>query len=119
MALRACETMMKEPKLAITVHDSIADALTYRLEQLASRLPAATDIVILRDAAMPPADCRIEWNNGGMERNTEQLWRQVEQAVEDMTATAKRDAGAYGLTVESCGLPQAQLPRAGGSERKQ
>ena len=42
-------------------------------------MPAATDIVVQRDPNMPLADCRIEWNHGGMERNTEQLWQQVEK----------------------------------------
>jgi len=92
IALRCSETMLKEPKLTITVHESMGDTLARKLEQLAARLQSATDIVILRDPSMPMADCRIEWNQGEIERQTAQIWQQIEKTIEDMTATITRDA---------------------------
>jgi len=101
IALRCSETMMKEPKLTITVHESVAGTLARKLEQMAARLQSATDIVILRDPAMPTADCRVEWNQGGMERETAQIWQQVERMIEDMTATTTRDAQEHMETLWS------------------
>ena len=92
MALRCCETLLKEPKLTITVHESLGDTLARKLEQLAERLQSAADIVILRDPNLPAADFRIEWSQGTMERQTETLWQEVEKVMEDMAATATRDA---------------------------
>jgi flagellar assembly protein FliH len=93
MAAAACETMVGEHKLSITVHESMADCLTDKLARLAPSLPASTDIEILRDQHIPPADCRIEWNQGGMERNTSQLWQQIDKAVDNLVLTARRDTG--------------------------
>ena len=81
LALQCCEAMLKEPKLTITVHESMGDTLARKVEQLAERLQSAADIVILRDPAMPAADFRVEWNQGVMERQTEQLWQQVEKVI--------------------------------------
>lgn len=92
MAARACETMINEPKLAITVHESVADTLTQKLEKMGDRLPAATQIVVLRSKDMPFADCRVEWESGSMERQTDSLWQRVEKVIADMTDTAGREA---------------------------
>jgi flagellar assembly protein FliH len=91
IAAKACETMMNEPKLTITVRESMGDILEQKLQQIASRLPAATDIIIMRDPDMPAEDCRIEWKQGGMERNTGQMWQQLERVIGNLSATALRD----------------------------
>ena len=39
MALRCCETMIGEPKITITVHESMGDTLQRKLEQVAQKLP--------------------------------------------------------------------------------
>lgn len=110
VATRACETMLKEPKLSITVHESLADALAKQLESLTSRLQSATDIVVLRNPDLPIADCRIAWNHGSIERNTDQLWKQVEQAVGNIAATNVRNAEDQLKTLSPLSLP----PQAGG-----
>lgn len=92
IAVRCCETMALEPKITITVHDSLGDALEKHLQSIAARLPAATDIIIVRSADMGKSDCRIDWQNGFMERTTEQLWQQIETVINDMTITAGRSA---------------------------
>jgi len=91
VALRCVEAMATEPKLTITVHESLGDALEKKLQAIADRLPAATDIVIQRDPQMEKADCRIEWSHGMMKRDTADLWAQIEKAVDNLSATAKRD----------------------------
>lgn len=107
MALRSCETLLAEPKLTITVHESMGDMLAAQLEALTSRLQSATDITILRDPEMPLADCRIEWKHGAMERNTQRLLEQTDRVTENMVASVTRDTNAHLDTL------QAQLPEDG------
>jgi flagellar biosynthesis/type III secretory pathway protein FliH len=92
IAMRCCEAMSGEPKLSITVQDKLGDTLEKKLQAMAAKLPSATDIIVVRDAAMPAADCRIEWSKGGMERKTDQLWQQMEKIIADLATTARRDA---------------------------
>jgi len=39
--------------------------------------------VIREDAAISYGNCKIEWSNGGAERNMDELWRQIDQIVEN------------------------------------
>lgn len=91
IAVRCCEAMCNEPKLSITVQDKLGETLEKKLQALAAKLPNATDIIVLRDAAMPAADCRIEWSKGGMERKTSELWQQMEKIIGDASITATRE----------------------------
>jgi flagellar assembly protein FliH len=104
VAMRCVESMIAEPKLTVTVHESLADTLEKKLKAMAEKQQAATDIVVMRDAAIAPTDCRIEWKHGAMERHTGQLWQHIEKAVEAMSASA-----AHTTEVQMTQL-QAQLP---------
>ena len=89
---RACEMMMHEARLNITVHEKIADMLTLKLHQLADRMPAATQITVIRNPDMPVSDCKIEWDSGAMERSQENIWQQIEKTIDELTAASQRDS---------------------------
>ena len=86
-----CETMIHEAKLTITVHETMADTLARRLQQLAERMPAATQIIIQRSPDMPLTDCKVEWEHGSMERSVEHIWKQVEKAIDNITEAHIRE----------------------------
>lgn len=90
VALRCVETMIGEPKLAITVHSSLADALERKVKSLTERLQSANDVTVIKDESIAVSDCRIEWKHGAMERHTGQLWQQIDKAVEALSASATR-----------------------------
>jgi flagellar assembly protein FliH len=94
VAMRSCAQLVHEPELTIVAHESLADTLERQLQELASRLPAATQIVIVRDPAMPISDCRIEWRNGSLARITEELWQNLETAISNIQLIGARDAHA-------------------------
>ncbi len=109
-ALNACENLFTEPKLTITVHESMGDMLAKQLEILTNKLQATTDIVILRDPDMPRSDCRVEWKNGVLERDTAKIWQQLEQAVDNISTTTERDTNQQ-LDALQAALPvQPQSP---------
>jgi len=105
IAMRCCETMIGEPELTITAHESMGDTLERKLKQMAARMPAATHIIIMRDPAMPHTDCRIEWKQGSMERITAKLWEQIETLVGNMGIIATRE------TTEDLNKLEAELPK--------
>ena len=90
IALACVQTMIGEPKLAITVHPSLAETLERKLKALSERLHNAAHIVVSKDGAMAPSDCRVEWKYGAMERHTGALWEHIERAVANMRADAER-----------------------------
>src|SRR5690606_30268274 len=77
---RCVQTVLAEPALTITVHESLAAALEQTLAERIKESQAAVDITVLRDAAMPVSDCRVEWKNGAFMRSTAKLWQDIERA---------------------------------------
>ena len=78
-----------EPRLAIRVNDGMVATLRPRIEEMAAQRGFAGRLVILGDPGIAPADARIEWAEGGAERNTNQL-------LAEITAVAERMLGAQG-----------------------
>lgn len=91
IATRCCESMMSEPQLIITAHESLGDTLEKLLSGLAARLPDSTQIIILRDPAIPASDCKVEWKLGAMHYSTQEIWDKVEKAVHTMAALSMQE----------------------------
>ena len=47
-------------------------------------------VVVVAEARIGPADARIEWADGGVERNTEQVWQEIEAIIERFAASGAR-----------------------------
>jgi len=97
---RCVQTMMHEPKLVITIHDSMQKTLETKLALAARSLQTGADISVVGDANISQSNCRIEWKNGAMVRDTDALWQQVEQVVASMVASSENEAQALINTIE-------------------
>ena len=78
---RCIADMLEEPRLVIRVSDGVIDAIREQLQPIADELGYAGALVLLVDPALGPADCRVEWADGGAERIADQLWQQIDAAV--------------------------------------
>lgn len=125
IAARCISAMIKEPKLTVRVHESLAAGLETHVKNLAARLQAAADIVVVPDAAMPVADCKVEWQQGAFARDTAQLWQDIEKIIGNLSASAAYEAGQQMEKVEaevsapkpSVDLSQAAEPQAAPQEQ--
>ena len=75
------QTMREEPRFLVRVHDSLLDPLRERLDALSAVSGYEGRIVIIADEAVAFGDCRVEWADGGVERDTARLWREIEAAL--------------------------------------
>ncbi len=50
-------------------------------------------MVLFADESLKPEDCRVEWADGGVERDVGRLWREVEQAVARFASTDETEQG--------------------------
>lgn len=91
-AMKCVEMMIGQPKLVITVHATLAEALKKNIEALAARQQHKNEIVVAADDALPATDYRIEWKHGAFARDTEKLWQEIGRVVENMSASAKHNA---------------------------
>lgn len=71
-----------QPRLMLRVHPDMVPLVRDRIAQLADRAGFEGRVVTVEEPGMALSDARLEWADGGAERNTTRLWEQVEALVE-------------------------------------
>jgi flagellar assembly protein FliH len=85
------ESLKQEPRLVAYVHGARLDALQERLAQMSAASGFEGRVVLIGDDAMGESDCRVEWADGGLEREAGRIWRSVEEALARYIAVDDRD----------------------------
>ena len=109
--------VIEEPRITLSVHSDIADAVEVRVSELAKGKGYEGRFFVRADEALEASDCRIDWANGGSERNTQELWANITTILdrnigENPTIWDKpeeidiTDAGEASIPVE----PEALVP---------
>jgi flagellar assembly protein FliH len=82
LAAQSLREAIDEPRIVIRVPDELFEPIRRRLDRLKAVSGFEGKVVVLAEEAMQGADCRIEWAEGGAERNEARLWREIEAAIE-------------------------------------
>jgi flagellar assembly protein FliH len=92
MVLGQClESLKQEPRLVAYVHGSRLDALQERLAQLSASSGFDGRVVLIGNDEMGESDCRVEWADGGVEREAGRIWRAIEEVLAGYVAAEGRD----------------------------
>jgi flagellar assembly protein FliH len=67
-----------EPRVVLRVAEPLFDAMRQRLSGLAQQSGFAGKFVLLVDDTLGPDDCRLEWADGGAERNLNRIEREID-----------------------------------------
>ncbi|MGE0755251.1 MAG: FliH/SctL family protein, partial [Alphaproteobacteria bacterium] len=102
---RCLATISDEPEITVIIHDSMAEALEKHLQTLAKQYPVAARVRVSGQSDIPASDCRISWKDGAFLRDTNQIWQNIGQAVEQIGAGEHFAAGQ-----ELEALPQTAQP---------
>jgi flagellar assembly protein FliH len=86
--------LIDEPRMVIRVADEDLDALSERIDAVAQRRGFAGKVVLLAEPSVAAGDCRIEWADGGVERDSARLWNDIDQAVVRLLGTGGHTADA-------------------------
>jgi flagellar assembly protein FliH len=86
------ESLKQEPRLVAYVNSARLDALQERLGQLSAASGFEGRVVLIGDDAMGQSDCRVEWADGGVEREAGRIWRTIEEALTRYLAVEDRAA---------------------------
>jgi len=68
---------IEEPRITLSVHSDIAEAIEERVSELAKDKGYEGRVFVRADDALEASDCRVDWANGGSERNTQELWANI------------------------------------------
>lgn len=74
--------LCSQPRLIIRVHHAMVDRLRGPLAEIAERAGFEGKLSVLDDPQMKMTDARVEWPDGGAERNTSRLWADIDQILQ-------------------------------------
>ncbi|MER2519590.1 MAG: FliH/SctL family protein [Bdellovibrionales bacterium] len=78
---RTLAEMIHEPRIVVRVHESQFDEVNARIHDITAQKAYAGKIIVLADADVRPNDCKVEWADGGIERNTESTMKDIESIL--------------------------------------
>ena len=70
-----------EPRVVVRIAAALIDPLRERLSGLAARSGFEGKVVLISDETLEPSSVRVEWAAGGAERDTAQIWQEIEQVI--------------------------------------
>lgn len=79
---KCLEPLRAEPRIIIKVHESLRENLHEKLVKIADQLGFDGRIVTMAHDEIAPGNCRVEWAEGGAERNVADLWQLIDEIVE-------------------------------------
>jgi flagellar assembly protein FliH len=82
MIVECLAQLPTEPRVVVRVAEGLVDALSGRIDDLVRRVGFSGAVVLLGEPTMAPGDARVEWADGGAERDFARTRRAVEEAVE-------------------------------------
>ena len=91
-----------EPRIVLRVADGVFEAIQRRLAAIAEGVGYAGKVVLLADETLGPGDARVEWAEGGAERDQRRLMRDID--------------GALARALDSIPVPGTSLPEENGHE---
>jgi flagellar assembly protein FliH len=92
--VRNClEEACDEPRLVVRVPDALFDAAKDKLTQLATTAGYPGKLVILADPELGPEDGKVEWADGGAERDMTRLWAEIDAAAKRAVETITQFRG--------------------------
>lgn len=91
--LTGLEERKEEPRIAITVHDSLFSAFKERIEKMASERGFTSKLIVLADETLPPTDCKVEWADGGIERSFEKIYTAIDVEIKKTLGTLSNSNG--------------------------
>jgi flagellar assembly protein FliH len=104
-----------EPRLVVRVPDALFEKAQQRLAPMTAATGFPGKLIILADEALAGSDCRVEWADGGAERDLTRTWRDIEAA---MIRAVDRPAAKAGATPDT--NPQGDTkPQAASGETQE
>lgn len=105
------EHLNDAPHIAIRVSDAFAERLQKKVVATAEQQGFPGKIIVLGDPETRTGDCRIEWADGGISRDFEQLRASVAEIVSRYLATRQNGAAEPGASAEPGNDPTpAKIP---------
>ena len=113
MVKAAMPRILEEPRLVLRVNEALKDALAERLEAVIAGSGYEGKVVSRADADLSVGDCRVEWADGGAERDSAALWQEIDAIIEQNLHSPAAHAGTAAAADAPGGTVEADRAAAG------
>jgi flagellar assembly protein FliH len=86
--------LVATPHVAVRVNDALHDAARDKLDEIVRRCGLESRLVVLAEPDIAPGDCRIEWADGGITRDSAAIAAAIAQAVARYVNALRGDSSA-------------------------
>ncbi len=107
----AMARLREEPRIVVRVSESLLDTVRDRVCAAADAAGFEGRIVFLAEDSLANGDVRIEWADGGAERDTGRIWQDIEKII-------PRIAGAPGKTEGPAEASEKAQPLSEGGDSR-
>ena len=80
--------MAHEPRLVVRTSEHDFETLNAYVTEIANKRAYAGKLIVVSDEAIVAGDCRIEWADGGIERNVNDTWEKISDVVTPNTPSS-------------------------------
>lgn len=110
--------LVTEPRIVVRLADPVLDQVRERLDPMVEKAGFTGDVVLLADPDIAGGDCRVEWADGGAERDGPALWSDIDAAAERLVSRLSRepDGTDAGAKPPDGNPPGAETPETGQPE---
>jgi len=79
---RVVAEMGREPRLVVRVSEGSFDAIDSKINAIVDQQAFQGKIIVLSEPSFGSSDCRVEWADGGIERNMDNFWQEIDRIME-------------------------------------
>ncbi len=90
------QRLRDEPRLVVRAADAQLDILKERLESWAAKNAYDAKFVFLSEEGLGLSDVRVEWADGGAERDKDRIWREIDEVIARQLPDAIPEFGTTG-----------------------
>lgn len=80
-----------EPRLVVVVHDEMLEPLRQKIDDITNSQAFQGKVVIIADDTIALTDCRVEWADGGIEKDFKVLYAAIEKSFNSVLQRLSTD----------------------------
>lgn len=81
-----------EPRIVVSVHDAMLETLREKIDDITAAQAFQGQVIIIADENLDTTDCRIEWADGGIEKDFDKIYASIDQAFQSVLNRIKMPA---------------------------
>lgn len=105
---QAVDHLLDEPRIVVRVAEPMLETVQEGIERAASEAGYPGKTIIIGDPDLATTDCRVEWSDGGIERDHAAAWRAIDEAMARFLDAGVPDTDPQPMPVETMNDPNEE-----------